>query len=469
MRSLRFYNSSMRKQLIFWILMFIGTAYFQSCQKVPSDNSSDIITPETAMKAYLNNGDTTFSWELKNQMKGSGITFYQIQFTSQTWHTIRWTHEIIIMIPDNLVYNNALLVINGGGNTDEIPDSHSLTDGTIQYVGTLAVSNKAIIALLYQVPNQPIWGLSEDALISETLSNYLKDGDFSWPLLFPMTKSAIKAMDVIQQFSQVQVSRNITGFVIAGASKRGWTTWLAGANDKRAVAIAPMVIDMLNMSVNIEYQKIVWGDYSTEIQDYVNLGLAQQFGTPAGTELVTMIDPYSYRNSLNMPKMIFMGTNDPYWPVDAVKNYIDDIPGDNRLCYTPNAGHDLGNMTKALSSLNAFFSILNTNSIYPKCDYQIEEKDGKIILTVNTTPDLLGDAYLWSATSVNDQDFRNETWNSVSLNTLNHPQVQVVIDYPVNGYKAFFVDLKYIAPSNEYYTQSTRVFVADETKLLLKN
>jgi PhoPQ-activated pathogenicity-related protein len=191
--------------------------------------------------------------------------------------------------------------------------------------------------------------------------------------------------------------------------------------------------------------------------------------TPAGMELVKMIDPYSYRSSLTMPKMIFMGTNDPYWPVDAVKNYIDDIPGDNRLCYTPNAGHDLGNMIKALSALNAFFAINNTNSTYPKCDYQIEEKGGKITLTVSTTPDLLVEAELWSATSINDQDFRNETWSSETMNASNKPQIQVGIDYPPEGYKAFFLDLKYMAPFNENYTISTRVFVADETKLLLKN
>jgi PhoPQ-activated pathogenicity-related protein len=167
--------------------------------------------------------------------------------------------------------------------------------------------------------------------------------------------------------------------------------------------------------------------------------------------------------------MIFMGTNDPYWPVDAVKNYIDEIPGDNRLCYTPNAGHDLGNMTKALSSLNAFFAINNTHSIYPECDYQIEEKEGRMTLIVNTTPDLLVNAVLWSAISVSDQDFRNEIWGSETLTDSNHPQVQVVMDYPEDGYKAFFVDLKYKAPFGENYTQSTRVFVANELELLSKN
>jgi len=83
------------------------------------------------------------------------------------------------------------------------------------------------------------------------------------------------------------------------------------------------MIDMLNMGVNIEYQKEVWGDYRIEIQDYVKLGIEQKLGTPGGDDLVKMIDPYSYRKSLTMPKMIFMGTNDPYWPADAIKNFTD--------------------------------------------------------------------------------------------------------------------------------------------------
>jgi len=459
----------MGKQLLIWFwLVILCMSGLQSCKKEMADNEPVSVTPETAMEVYLNNGDISFKWELKNQLKVAGVTYYQIQFTSQIWHNIHWTHEMIIIVPEILSYNEALLIINGGSNTNELPDTQSFTDGTVQYAGMMASNYKAIIALMWQVPNQPLFGLSEDALISKTLANFLNDHDFSWPLLFPMTKSAIKAMDVIQEFSQKKLNRQVSGFIVSGASKRGWTTWLTGAMDHRVVGIAPMVIDMLNMAVNIEYQKEVWGDYSIEIQDYVKLGIAQKLGTPGGTDLVKMIDPYSYRRNLTMPKMIFMGTNDPYWPVDAVKNYIDDIPGNNHLCYTPNAGHNLGDMTTALATLGGFFSNILTESAIPKCDYQIREEGGQIILTINTTPELLVDAFLWSANSVGDQDFRNENWSPVALNASKKPVVQVTIDYPKNGFKAFYADLKYKAPYGDDYTQSTRIFVANDKKLLLR-
>lgn len=35
-------------------------------------------------------------------------------------------------------------------------------------------------------------------------------------------------------------------FLVSGASKRGWTAWLVGGVDDRVVAIAPIVMDMLN-------------------------------------------------------------------------------------------------------------------------------------------------------------------------------------------------------------------------------
>jgi PhoPQ-activated pathogenicity-related protein len=83
--------------------------------------------------------------------------------------------------------------------------------------------------------------------------------------------------------------------VVTGASKRGWTTWLTGASDKRVEAIAPMVIDVLNMPVSLDYQIKSWGDYSIQIEDYVKLGIPQSTGSADGQAITAMIDPYSYR------------------------------------------------------------------------------------------------------------------------------------------------------------------------------
>jgi len=451
----------MKRKIAEVLLLICSIAFLISCKSKP-------LTPDTALQAYLENGDRTFKWEVRDTYDEEGMAWYRILFTSQQWRGIEWKHEMAVIVPDDLEYNDALIFIQGGSLKDGEPNTHDFKKSLVVQLSQVAVTNKSIVAALWQVPNQPLYDdLTEDALISYTLHNYLNDLDFTWPLLFPMTKSAVRAMDVVQQFGRKELKRKIDQFILTGASKRGWTTWLAGANDKRVKAIAPMVIDVLNMPVNVDYQKVVWGDYSPEIQDYVKLGIAQQIGTPGGDDLVQMIDPYSYRNTLTMPKMIFMGTNDPYWPVDAVKNYIDSIPGDNHICYIPNAGHDLGDGMKAFATLSAFLGITVTDGKYSVCDYSVSEEAGEIEIKVRSSPDTCLDAIFWSAVS-EDQDFRDETWADSVLNPADKTDIRVKIKKPQTGYKAFYVDLLHKAPFGEDYTQSTRMYVTDSVKLLLR-
>jgi PhoPQ-activated pathogenicity-related protein len=44
-------------------------------------------------------------------------------------------------------------------------------------------------------------------------------------LRLPMTKAAYKAMDAITDFASKKGFANIKKFMLAGYSKRGWTTW----------------------------------------------------------------------------------------------------------------------------------------------------------------------------------------------------------------------------------------------------
>lgn len=425
------------------------------------------ITPSTALKSYVNKIDTAFRWEVKDSYKRGDLTVYNILLRSQHWRAFDWTHQLSVVVPNNIKHDGALLFIVGGSVKEGTPNWNDDKDNSwLVDMSAIATSNKAIVALLRQTPNQPLYnGLTEDALISMTLHNYLEDGDYEWPLLFPMVKSAVSAMDAVQLFAKKELNKNVNEFIVSGLSKRGWTTWLTGATDKRVKAIAPMVIDVLDMPVSLQYQIETWGEYSIEIEDYVKLGIPQNSETPGGKEITAMIDPYSYRKDLNMPKMLLMGTNDPYWVVDNVKNYINDIPGKNILHYVSNAGHDLGGGQQSMQALSSFVGFTLNEVDYPTSDWTFAPKKKNVNLAINSTADRLTDVVVWTAIS-DDRDFRNDVWTSKSLGIHNKSKVKLKESYPKKGYKAFYIDLKYKNVEGSEYTQSTRVFLLDNKGVL---
>lgn len=424
------------------------------------------VTPATALKNYLNNGDNTYKWELKDSYDIGNIKAYALLLTSQKWREHTWTHQLTLLVPKENKYDGALLFITGGSVKEGQPNWNGRDDKFNKSISALAEKNSAIVAVLRQTPNQPLYDdLTEDALISYTLHNFKKDGDYTWPLLFPMVKSAVKAMDAVQEFSKQQLNHAVNRFVVSGASKRGWTTWLTGANDSRAQAIAPMVIDVLNMPVSLDYQIKALGDYSVQIEDYVRLGIPQGAKTESGAAVTTMVDPYSYRSTLTMPKLIFMGTNDEYWVVDNIKNYLNDIPGKNLLHYVPNAGHNLGDGKQAFEALGAFFGTTLTNHAYPECSWTTSVSKKGVTLKIKATKDELTDVIVWHADSP-DTDFRNDKWTSSDLNIANKKKIKITEPLPSSGYKAFYVDLKYKDVNGGTYTVSTRVFMTDDKKVL---
>ncbi|WP_268224366.1 PhoPQ-activated pathogenicity-related family protein [Sinomicrobium oceani] len=424
-------------------------------------------TPETALHDYLNNGDNTMAWEVKDTIPLPGAKAYDLLLTSQEWRGHIWKHQLTIVVPDTIKHEGALLFITGGRLQDGLPKwsdiNHKKNRGHIK----AAVDNQAILAIIRQVPNQPLYGgLVEDQLISYTLHQFKNDKDYTWPLLFPMVKSATKAMDAVQEFAINRLGKTVDGFTVSGASKRGWTTWLAGASDKRAIALAPMVIDVLNMPVSLQYHLEAWNEYSIQIQDYTKLEIPQSVSSPDGKAITTMIDPYSYRKNFSTkPKMIFIGTNDEYWPVDAIKHYIDEIPGENYIHYVPNAGHGLGDGVSAMNALSAFWGHTLAGKEYPGLTYQIQANGTSATLQVAPSENELVGSYLWLADS-DDRDFRDEEWTSTPLKLNKDNRVEETVPYPKEGYKAFYIDLEYQTPAGNKYTKSTRMYLVDSDEIL---
>lgn len=74
--------------------------------------------------------------------------------------------------------------------------------------------------MLGQVPGRSSAdSLSAGAWIRRTLELAVEDGDDSWPLLFPMTKCVIRAMDAVTEFcAEMLGAQGPAGF---GGRRRG--------------------------------------------------------------------------------------------------------------------------------------------------------------------------------------------------------------------------------------------------------
>jgi len=366
----------------------------------------------TALQQYIAKPELDYAWKKVRELPAGQGKITELRLTSQKWHDIVWEHAVEIFEPVELTHpQHALLFVTGGSQPPKSVDAGAIGMGT-----ALAQASGMRVVVIHQVPNQPLFdGRKEDDLITDTWLRYLKDGDESWPLLFPMVKSAVKAMDAVQELAEQEYDKPINSFVITGASKRGWTSWLTPVADKRIIATAPMVIDTLNFRVQMQHQLDSWGAFSEQIKDYTSKGLiVLDDETDREKRLRMMMDPYSYRRQLTLPKLLVNGTNDPYWVVDAMTKYWSDLEGPKFALQIPNAGHGLdGGREKAIRTIGAFARLVAYGKTLPQLTWQIENGGDQQTLTImsDTQPT---SATLWSADST-DLDFRDEEWQSEKM------------------------------------------------------
>src|SRR5882762_1049446 len=142
-----------------------------------------------ALENYVASPDTNYTWKQIDQNTGDGFSITHLEMTSQKWREHVWTHHLQIVRPRTVGNEDiAFLFITGDG------DGRS----SLPMLRILAERAGAIAAVVTRVPNQPLYdGRKEDALIAYTFDQYLKTGDASWPLLFPMVRSAVRAMDAV--------------------------------------------------------------------------------------------------------------------------------------------------------------------------------------------------------------------------------------------------------------------------------
>jgi PhoPQ-activated pathogenicity-related protein len=428
---------------------------------------------------YVSKPDASYKWTLKDTNEVDGNTVYTIDQVSQTWQGIDWDHGLIVVVPKDAKPTKTMLLWNQGGKPSP--------SNSIMAV-ELAKRIKAPVAFLFGIPKQPLFGnKTEDALISETFVKFLETKDSSWPLLFPMAKSLVRTMDTLQAFGKEKWNFDVTHFVVTGASKRGWTSWLTAATgDKRVKAIAPMVIDTLNFQKQMPNQLRAFdGKYSEMIHDYYERKLLPLPDTDDARKLWAMVDPWVYRDKLTLPKMLIHGTNDPYWATDAMNLYWDDLKGEKHVVFVPNAGHGLRpeenpNFLLGLPRPEIErrrgeikmdpFPMKAINSLAAFTKYQIDEKPmpkfewTKGTAGDNTTFEIVTDQTpvsitKWS-TEADTPDFRKSKWAAEKID----PATKITSGLAPNGkHRATLFEYEF-AIGNLKYTMTTQMGFTEPKK-----
>ena len=431
----------------------ISLVAFLLCHVAPARPTDS--SPPTALDRYVAAPDPSYRYEVVKTIPGNGYTTTVLKLTSQTWlsenevdHPV-WQHWLTITRPAEVKSPTALLYINGGSRDRGAPS------GPGGGLAAIAMAARSVVADLTGVPNQPLKfkgetrGRVEDELVAYTWDKYLRTGDERWPARLPMTKSAVRAMDAVTGFCATPDGggAKVDSFVVAGASKRGWTAWTTAAVDPRVKAVIPIVIDTLNVRASARHHYAAYGFFAPSLQDYVDMKIPDWFGTPQYAALLKIEEPYEYRSRLTMPKFVVNAAGDEFFPPDNSQFYFDALPGVKYLRYVPNADHSLSG-SDAPETIMACHAAVVLDTPLPQFTWSWPG-EGTVRVEAKTPP---ASVRLWQATNPRARDFRVETigkaWESSVVEAANGTY-HATVEKPTKGWTAYFVELTFSGPLGE--------------------
>ncbi len=415
------------------------------------------------LKSYVQKEDDSFEYTLSKIQLYSNrqVSVTTFDMTSQEWQGEKWNHKVQIYYPSQCTMKSTCLLLVTGGEPS--------TDKTATLVQA-CYALSAPVAVLYDIPNQPLFDKKEDALIAYTFEKAVEENDLvNWPLLFPMVKSVVRAMDLIEEFTKDNFETAISQFVVSGASKRGWTTWLtAGIGEARVCGIAPLVFDFLKLSDQLTHQKQAYSELSDQLGDYSNIDILDMIETPEGKALLEAVDPFTNNAAMTCPKLIINGTNDQYWTLDSANLYFNDLKGTkNYLYYNVNGNHGAGNLTvqnvsAILNTLKSFMMECAGESAMNNMKWTWSEDGENIVCRIKVDPALVSMVRTYDA-EASRFDFRNVRWTPGQKFTRENDGFVFTTKKPTGSYKGAFAEVTFATQTGSYVLFTTP-YVYDGTK-----
>jgi PhoPQ-activated pathogenicity-related protein len=439
-----------------------------------------------ALEEYIQRPNPEYRWSMFHSSAELLADNYFLRLQSQQWldetrvNRSLWQHEIRIVTPRALfcgetarTSKTAIIIVSGGRNR---PDN-TMSDTMHWSANLLAQAFCRTIIELKQVPNQPIVfadetdSRREDGIIAYTLDRYLRGVEGDWPVQLAMVRSVVQAMTAIQEFSRTQEAiPDIEDFVMIGASKRGWTTWLTAAVDPRVRAIVPVSIDMPGVAEQFPHHYAAYGEYASALKDYTAFDIGCRMRSARGRELVSIVDPLAYREQLKMPKLVLNSAGDQFFVSDSWRFYYDKLLGDKRLRYTVNSDHGHGvGKNKGITRFKLMLQARNwINDVLdgrepPHLEWN-RTANNQLVVKASMQP---RQVKLWTAENPDARDFRLETlgpeWRAQPLAADADGLYRIKLQAPKRGWRAVMVEATFggfLEVNQQVYT--TGVYVLPE-------
>ncbi|KAI0219842.1 Autocrine proliferation repressor protein A [Lamellibrachia satsuma] len=259
-----------------------------------------------------------------------------------------------------------------------------------------------------------------------------------------MTKAVVRAMDTVTDCTRRLIPGIcITRFVIAGLSKRGWTTWTTTAVDKRVIAQMPMVMTALKFREVCQTHK---------------------------TALAT-----GFINKYTLPTMMVDGTGDQFFLPDASHIFFNALPGPKYIQMMPNHDHSLSPLRDIVRVMEAFTIRIVTGCRFPQVSWQLIETatGGKIVFKSSGVRPLCVRSWFAYTTSDIRRDFRANFglkakksyihWNTRSVRVQGCGVYVSEFYKPKRGWLAFLIEAVYYGPLGNWLTLTSEVNIIPNT------
>lgn len=250
-------------------------------------------------------------------------------------------------------------------------------------------------------------------MIAWAWHQFLETGDPEWLPRLPMVKAAMAAMRSVQEYTKQAGIADIDGWVVSGASKRGWTTWMVGAVNcptcPNIDAIAPIVPIVPNLQVGVHHMWRAFGGFTFAFNDYTDVNFTTRIDDPATAGLFKIVDPINYVDRLaRLPKTILVSSGDEFMMFEWTQNWKDTFKGETHVYIADNAEHSYATGIRGLlRTLTSFSNSVFLNGTRPKFDYQLDTENGTISVQVPQDQELVK-VVLRHANTLSDErrDFR---------------------------------------------------------------